>query len=82
MEKINKLIIEIPITLIKLYKFLVSPLLGQNCRYVPSCSQYSIESLRQHGVIYGLYLTVKRIVSCRPGGGQGYDPVPKNGHRK
>ena len=82
MEKINRIIIEIPVTLIRIYQFLVSPLLGQNCRFTPSCSQYSIESFRQHGFIYGLYLSIKRIISCRPGGREGFDPVPRNGSRK
>ena len=82
MEKINRIIIEIPVTLIRIYQLLVSPLLGQNCRFTPSCSQYSIESLRQHGIIYGLYLSIKRIISCRPGGSDGYDPVPRNGSKK
>ena len=82
MEKINRIIIEIPVTLIRIYQFLVSPLIGQNCRFTPTCSQYSIESLRQHGIVYGLYLSIRRITSCRPGGRHGYDPVPRNGPRK
>ena len=82
MEKINRIIIEIPVTLIRIYQLLVSPLLGQNCRFTPSCSQYSIESLRQHGIMYGLYLSIRRITSCRPGGRQGFDPVPRNGSKK
>ena len=82
MEKINRIIIEIPVTLIRIYQFLVSPLLGQNCRFTPSCSQYTIESLRQHGIMYGLYLSIRRITSCRPGGRQGFDPVPRKGSKK
>ena len=82
MEKINRIIIEIPVTLIRIYQFLVSPLLGQNCRFTPSCSQYTIDSLRQHGIMYGLYLSIRRITSCRPGGRQGFDPVPRNGSKK
>ena len=82
MEKINRIIIEIPVTLIRIYQFLVSPLLGQNCRFTPSCSQYTIDSLRQHGIMYGLYLSIKRIISCRPGGRDGHDPVPRNGSKK
>ncbi len=82
MEKINRIIIEIPVTLIRIYQFLVSPLLGQNCRFTPSCSQYTIESLRQHGIMYGLYLSIRRIISCRPGGRHGFDPVPRNGSKK
>jgi len=82
MEKINRIIIEIPIALIRIYQILVSPLLGQNCRFTPSCSQYSIESLRQHGLVHGLYLSIKRITSCRPGGRHGFDPVPRDGFKK
>jgi len=78
MEKINKIFILIPIMLIKLYRLLVSPLLGANCRYTPTCSEYSIESLRKHGLLRGLYLSFKRVISCRPGGGHGYDPVPRD----
>ena len=82
MEKINRIIIEIPVTLIRIYQFLVSPILGQNCRFTPTCSQYTIESLRQHGIVHGLYLSIRRIISCRPGGRQGFDPVPKDGSKK
>ena len=82
MEKINRIIIEIPVTLIRIYQFLVSPILGQNCRFTPTCSQYSIESLRQHGIVRGLYLSIRRIISCRPGGSHGFDPVPKDGSKK
>ena len=70
------------IKLIKYYNYLFSPLLGQNCRYFPSCSEYSIEALKKFGLIKGLLLSIKRILSCHPikllGGGEGYDPVNKN----
>ena len=82
MEKINRIIIEIPVTLIRIYQFLVSPILGQNCRFTPTCSQYSIESLREHVIVHGLYLSIRRIISCRPGGRHGFDPVPKDGSKK
>ena len=77
MEKINRIIIEIPVTLIRIYQFLVSPILGQNCRFTPTCSQYSIDVLRLHGIISGSYLILKRIIRCNPWGGDGRDPVPK-----
>lgn len=70
------------IILVKLYQYLISPLLANSCRYTPSCSQYSIEALKTHGVIKGLLLSVFRIVSCNPWGGQGYDPVPQKGRWK
>ncbi len=51
-------------------------MLGQNCRYTPTCSQYSIDALKKHGAIKGFWLGMKRILSCHPWGGHGYDPVP------
>ena len=73
---------KILITLIKGYRFLISPLLGHSCRYLPTCSEYSIEALQTHGFFKGLYLSLKRIISCHPikflGGGDGFDPVNKD----
>ena len=69
------------IKFIKGYKFIISPLLGQSCRYLPTCSDYSIEALKTFGFFKGLILSVKRILSCHPikflGGGEGFDPVNK-----
>ncbi len=65
------------IKLIKIYKFLISPLLGNSCRYFPTCSDYSIESLKSYGLFKGLYLSLKRILSCHPWGNGGFDPVKK-----
>ena len=66
---------------IKIYKYLISPLLGQNCRFLPTCSDYAEESLKTHGLIMGLSLTFKRISKCHPikllGGSSGLDLVPK-----
>ena len=59
-----------------LYRRGVSPLLGLNCRFVPSCSEYAAEALRQHGGIKGSWLALRRIGRCHPWGGSGYDPVP------
>ena len=61
---------------IKLYQILVSPILGPNCRYHPTCSQYSIEAINKHGPFKGTWLAIKRISSCHPWGGSGHDPVP------
>ena len=70
------------IRLIKTYKFLISPLFGPSCRYMPTCSEYSIEALKTFGFIKGSLLSLKRILSCHPikflGGGEGFDPVNKN----
>jgi|TARA_Y100000389_G_C17089294_1_gene330535 uncharacterized protein len=65
------------IKFIKCYKFLLSPLLGQSCRYLPTCSEYSIEALNTFGFFKGLYLSIKRILSCHPWGRGGFDPVKK-----
>ena len=69
------------IGLAKLYQIVFSPILPITCRYSPTCSQYFIESLRSFGIFKGINLTIKRVVSCRPGGGSGYDPVPKKEDR-
>jgi len=70
-------IIAIPlIVLIKIYQLLISPLFPPSCRFTPTCSHYSIEALRKHGIIKGGWLSVKRILRCHPWGGSGYDPVP------
>ena len=70
------------IRLIKVYKFLISPLLGNSCRYFPTCSDYSIEALKTFGFFKGSYKSLRRIISCHPikllGGGEGFDPVNKN----
>ena len=69
------------IKIIKAYKFLISPFLGHSCRYLPTCSEYSIEALKNYGLIRGIFMSIKRILSCHPikflGGGEGYDPVNK-----
>jgi len=66
----------IAIFLVRGYQLLLSPLLGNNCRFHPTCSEYAIEALRAHGVMRGLWLTVRRIGRCHPWGGAGHDPVP------
>ncbi|MEK9541602.1 MAG: membrane protein insertion efficiency factor YidD [Gammaproteobacteria bacterium] len=67
---------KIIIYLIKLYQITLSPLLGSNCRFQPTCSQYMIEAINLHGVLKGLSLGFKRISKCHPLGSKGYDPVP------
>tara|TARA_E500000075_G_scaffold106329_1_gene98980 strand:- start:674 stop:898 length:225 start_codon:yes stop_codon:yes gene_type:complete len=66
------------INLIKLYQFTISPLLGTNCRFVPSCSNYAIQSIEEKGVVIGIYFSLRRVLKCHPFGGSGYDPVNKN----
>ena len=65
------------IKLIKIYKYLISPLLGNSCRYFPTCSDYTIEALKTYGFFRGLFLSLKRIFSCHPWGRGGFDPVKK-----
>ena len=76
----TKLIIFLNIYIIKFYQYFISPLLGNRCRYLPTCSEYYIESLKIHGLIKGSIMGIKRIFSCHPfkilGGGQGLDVVP------
>jgi putative membrane protein insertion efficiency factor len=62
---------------IKFYQFAISPLLGPSCRYEPTCSHYMVQAIEEWGVIKGLWLGIKRILSCHPWGGHGHDPVPK-----
>jgi len=64
------------IFLINVYKYTLSPFLGQSCRYSPTCSTYSIEAIEKYGPFKGGWMAIKRIASCNPWGGSGYDPVP------
>jgi len=77
-----KILTKIIIKIIKFYQYLISPLLGNNCRYLPTCSEYFIESLNEYGLIKGFFKGAKRVLSCHPmkflGGGEGFEPVKKN----
>lgn len=64
------------ILLVKFYRKCISPLTPATCRYSPTCSQYSLTALQRFGVLKGGWLSIKRIASCNPWGGSGYDPVP------
>ncbi|HEY3145396.1 MAG TPA: membrane protein insertion efficiency factor YidD [Dongiaceae bacterium] len=61
---------------IRLYQWTISPLLGVNCRYAPSCSEYAIEAIATHGIARGGWFALRRVLRCHPWGGSGYDPVP------
>ena len=63
--------------MITIYKYVISPLLGPKCRYLPTCSSYALEAIEVHGALKGGWLGVKRIFRCHPWGDSGYDPVPK-----
>lgn len=64
------------IILIRFYQGAISPFFAPSCRYTPTCSQYGVEALKKHGPFKGGWYTIKRISSCHPWGGSGYDPVP------
>jgi putative membrane protein insertion efficiency factor len=75
--KAGQILIAPFVFLIRVYQVAISPLLPSACRYTPTCSQYTLEALKTHGLFYGGWLGIKRIVSCNPWGGRGYDPVPQ-----
>ncbi len=72
----KKILSTIMIGGIRFYQYAISPYLPPSCRYTPSCSSYGVEALKKHGPFKGGWLTIKRIASCNPWGGSGYDPVP------
>ncbi len=72
----KKILTKILIGLIRFYQYAISPYLPPSCRYTPTCSAYGVEALKKYGPFKGGWLTIKRIASCNPWGGSGYDPVP------
>lgn len=75
--RLDRPLIWLSIGLITLYRYIISPLLGQRCRYDPSCSAYMHQALLKHGFLKGILLGLRRLTSCHPWGGHGYDPVPE-----
>ena len=71
--KLAKAVAQAPILF---YRYVISPFTPASCRFQPTCSAYSIEAIETHGPLRGLWLTLRRLARCRPGGGSGYDPVP------
>ena len=61
---------------VKFYRLVISPVIGSNCRYQPTCSEYALEALKAYGALKGGWLAARRISRCHPLGGSGYDPVP------
>jgi len=79
---IRKLLSMIILLPIYAYRLMISPFLGVNCRFQPSCSEYAIDAIRLHGPLKGGYLSARRMMRCHPGGGSGYDPVPPSAEDK
>lgn len=77
LSKVIALPSKILMLLIKLYRIGISPLLPPSCRFIPTCSEYGLQAVKKFGFFRGGYLTCRRILRCRPGGGRGYDPVPE-----
>lgn len=73
--KVGDIIKNILLGAIKLYKYAISPLLPDSCRFVPTCSEYSAEAIEKYGAVKGSYLSLKRILRCHPFHNGGYDPV-------
>jgi len=76
-NKLHGIFIYFIIILIKGYQILISPILGSNCRFLPTCSEYAINAIKSEGVIVGSLMALKRILSCHPFGKKGYDPILK-----
>lgn len=72
----KKVLAKFFILIIRFYQITLSPILPASCRYTPTCSQYGVEAIKKHGPFKGGVLTIKRLLSCHPWGGSGYDPVP------
>ena len=72
---IKKICTKFIINSINIYKYLISPLLGNNCRFLPTCSEYTKESIIKFGLVHGVWLGLKRIIKCHPFGKSGYDPI-------
>jgi putative membrane protein insertion efficiency factor len=64
------------ILLIRIYQWVISPIIGPKCRYQPTCSHYAVDALKKHGPFKGFWLAIRRIARCHPWGGSGWDPVP------
>ena len=73
---LNFIIIPLLVFLIKIYQKIISPFLGHSCRFLPTCSEYSIIALEKHGILRGTFLSLKRLFKCNPFGSSGCDPVP------
>ena len=75
-SELRKLFARLLLAPVYIYRYFISPLLGVNCRYTPTCSAYTIEAVEKYGALRGGWLAAKRIGKCHPFGGSGHDPVP------
>lgn len=76
MEQLKKILIFPIVVLIRFYQVCISPFTPASCRFTPTCSHYTLEALKKHGLFKGGWLSIKRIASCHPWGKSGYDPIP------
>ncbi|VAX01819.1 Membrane protein insertion efficiency factor YidD [hydrothermal vent metagenome] len=81
MAEIGSAMQKILLSLIKFYKYFISPTLGSNCRYEPSCSEYTHQAISAFGVLKGSWIGIKRILRCHPWHEGGYDPIPDEQHK-
>jgi len=77
----REVLIKIAVLPVRFYQLAISPLTGPTCRYTPTCSQYTVDAIREWGILRGWWMGMKRIASCHPWGKHGHDPVPKNPKR-
>ena len=77
MKILHKIAVAPLMFIIRFYQVAISPFTPATCRFTPTCSTYFIEALQKHGLLYGSFLGIKRILSCNPWGKSGYDPVPE-----
>jgi len=77
-KALNPLVGKILMLPVQFYRFFISPLLIPTCRFIPTCSDYTVDALKQYGVLKGILLVIKRILKCNPFHKGGYDPLPVN----
>ena len=73
--------VRLGVVLVRTYQLLLSPFSGGACRFTPSCSEYALEAIQEHGLVRGLMLSLRRVGRCHPLGSSGFDPVPRRGER-
>lgn len=77
MSLLNKILTTLLIGLVRIYQLFISPVMGSNCRFYPTCSSYMIQAIQTHGAIKGLWLGIRRVLRCHPYSDGGVDPVPE-----